>query len=234
VALDDTYVYWSHGYTGRSCPATVSRMSKQGGPATVLATNFVFPDRGRIVVDDQAVYFVAISNDATPVDGSIRSSARVWSVPKGGGAPVAVASPIARGEPAVDGRNVYWLSVPSDPPTPETPVPVTIMRTPRDGGGSSPLATLSRNITALAFFDDRIYWAASGSHGVEFFCMDCAPPAELQSMGPGDAIPVTEVTMPSGSPSMTPASSPSGMPDPSRARNDPPAWHDARAASCRA
>lgn len=72
------------------------------------------------------------------------------------------------------------------------------MRTPPAGGASNPLATLSRNITALAFFDDRIYWAASGSHGVEFFCIDCVAPAEVQSMGPSDATPVTEVTMPAG------------------------------------
>ena len=198
VAVDDKYVYWSHGYTGRSCPATVSRMPKQGGAGTVLATNFVFPDRGRIVVDDRAVYFIAISTDATPIDGSIRSAAKVWSVPKDGGAPVAIAGPIAGGQPATDGQNVYWLSVPGDPPSPDTPVPVTIMRTPREGGASSRLATLARNITALAFFDDRIYWVASGSHGVGLSCIDCVAPAEVQSMGGTDATPVTEVTMPAG------------------------------------
>ena len=198
VAVDDAYVYWSHGYTGRSCPATVSRMPKPGGPVTVVAANFVFPDHGRIVVDDRAVYFVAISTDATPIDGSIRSAAKVWSVPKDGGTPVAIGGPIARGQPATDGRDVYWLSVPGDPPNPETPVPVTIMRTPRSGGASSPLATVSRNVTALAFFDDRVYWAASGAHDVEFFCMDCATPAEVQSMGPTDTTPITEVTMSTG------------------------------------
>jgi hypothetical protein len=192
LALDDTYVYSSHGYSSASCPAGVSRMPKEGGPVTLLATDFVFPDSGGIVLDDVAVYFVGMRS------GSGRSTAAVYAVPKVGGMARKIAGPVARGAPAVDGKNVYWLAVPGDPFDPITPVPASIMQTPLDGGPSRTLATLSRSIATLVFLDDRIYWAASGYHGIEYTCVDCSSPAEVQSMGPGDSKPVTDVTLAPG------------------------------------
>jgi hypothetical protein len=189
LALDETYVYSSHGYESASCPAGVSRMPKDGGPVTLLATDFVFPDVGGIVLDDVAVYFVGIRS------GGDRSTAAVYAVPKGGGTVLEIAGPVARGAPAVDGKNVYWLAVQGDPPDPTTPVPTSIMQTPRDGGPSRILATLSRSIATLMFLGDRIYWVASGYHGVEYMCVDCSSPAEVQSMGPGDSKPTIDVTL---------------------------------------
>ena len=105
----------SHGYSSASCPAGVSRIPKDGGPVTVLATDFVFPDWGGIILDDVAVYFVGI-----PSGAGDRSTAAVYAVPKVGGTARQIAGPIARGAPAVDGKNVYWLAVPGDPPDPTT------------------------------------------------------------------------------------------------------------------
>jgi hypothetical protein len=192
LALDDTYVYSSHGYSSASCPAGVSRMPKDGGPVTLLATDFVFPDSGGIVLDDVSVYFVGMRS------GGDRSTAAVYAVPKAGGTAREVAGPVARGAPAVDGKNVYWLAVPGDPPDPTTPVAVSIMQTARDGGPSRTVATLSRSIATIFFLDDRIYWVASGYHGVEYMCVDCSSPAEVQSMGPRDSKPVTDVTLDPG------------------------------------
>jgi hypothetical protein len=192
LALDDTYVYSSHGYTSASCPAGVSRMPKDGGPVTPLATDFIFPDWGGIVLDDVSVYFIGMRS------GSDRSAAAVYAVPKVGGTAREIAGPVARGAPAVDGKKVYWLAVPGDPPDPTTPVPTSIMQTPRDGGPSRTLATLSRSIATLVFLGDRIHWVASGYHGIEYMCVDCSSPAEVQSMGPGDSKPVTDVTLDPG------------------------------------
>ena len=195
IALDDAYVYFSAGWSSSDCPGTVSRVPKVGGPVTRVTSQFTFPDGGGFVLDDESVYFVGMPADAS---GNGPSTAAVYAAPKSGGTAVVVAAPAATGAPAVDGENVYWLAPQGLPPDPTTAVPVSIMQTPRHGGANRMLATLTRNITALVFFDDRVYWVASGRHGVEYLCIDCGAPAQVQSLGPGESSPKALVTMSSG------------------------------------
>jgi hypothetical protein len=201
VAADDGYVYWSHGYTSLTCTASVSRMPKGGGPIEVLATGLIFNERGGIVLDDQAVYLVAVALTAAELvsgsDGSGDTRSKVYSVAKSGGTPVPIAGPIARGDAAVDGQGrVYWLSLLGEP-TPETLSTTSIMRTDRDGTTTS-LATVTGHVATLAFFGNRIYWVVSGYH-LNNICMECDTPTIVQSMGPGDLAPVTVVTLAAGS-----------------------------------
>jgi hypothetical protein len=71
------------------------------------------------------------------------------------------------------------------------------MRTAPDGTTTS-LATVSGNVARLAFFGNRIYWVVSGFHDAEYFCMGCDTPATVQSKGPGDLVPATQVTLAPG------------------------------------
>jgi hypothetical protein len=200
VAVDDGYVYWSHGYASTSCTASVSRMPKGGGPVEVLATGLIFEGEGGIVLDDQAVYVVAIALTASELmsvpSGLEHARSTVYSVAKSGGTPVPVAGPNVSGDPAVDGQGgVYWLSVSGDQPA--SPATTSIMRTDPDGTTRS-LATVSGNVARLAFFGNRIYWVVSGYHALTS-CIECDTLAIVQSMGPGDLAPVTSVTLAAGS-----------------------------------
>jgi hypothetical protein len=200
VAVDGDHVYWSHGYTSTTCTASVSRTQKSGGPVEMLATGFVFNGRGGLVVDDGAVYFVAIA--LTPAElASVPSGlglerSTVYSVAKSGGAPIALGGPFARGDPADDDQGaVYWSAWQSDPATAETPPAISIQRTDRKGTTVS-LATATGNVAALAFFGARLDWVESGYHGAEYICFACDVPAVVRSMGSGDLAPVTEATAP--------------------------------------
>jgi hypothetical protein len=195
VAVDSDHVYWSHGYTSTTCTASISRTPKNGGPIEVLVTGLIFNDWGGIVLDDAAVYFVAVELASSP-GGSGRARSRVYSVAKSGGTPVAIGGPIAVGYPVVDGQGtVYWLSLLSDAASAPTQSKISIQRTDRNGTTAS-LATVTGNVAALAFFGDRIYWVESGYHGVEYFCIACDVPAVIRSMGSRDRAPVTEATPP--------------------------------------
>lgn len=200
VAVDDGYVYWSHGYTSTSCTASVSRMPKGGGPVEVLATGLIFEGEGGIVLDDQAVYVVATALTASELmsvpSGLEHARSTVYSVAKSGGTPIPVAGPNVSGDPAVDGQGgVYSLSVPGDQPA--SPATTSIMRTDSEGTTKS-LATVNGNVARLAFFGNRIYWVVSGYH-LNNICMECDTPTIVQSMGPGDLAPVTVVTLAAGS-----------------------------------
>jgi hypothetical protein len=195
IALDDEYVYWSIGYSSASCPTGVSRAPKVGGSAVKLATDML-GGQG-IVLDDQFVYLVGDLVANGPLfDGSSASRTKVYAVPKAGGAPNAIAGPRARGAPAVGGRNVYWVADLTQAGA--TTTTAAIMRTD-SRGTSTKLATLSENVVRLAFYGDRIYWAASGFSGPNGFCaLDCDTPANVKSMGPGDPAPVNEITLAKG------------------------------------
>jgi hypothetical protein len=195
IALDDGFVYWSHGYTSASCPAAVMRTPKEGGATTTLATGLIFPGNGGLVLDDKSVYMVAVASVPPNSAGSGRAS--VYSVPKTGGTATAIAGTAgAIGAPAVDGKNVYWIA--SDSPLIGSAISTSVMRTSIGDSSSVTLATVPRNVTTLFFFGDRIYWAASGYHGVEYLCIDCDSPATVQSLGNRESTPVSEVTLATG------------------------------------
>jgi hypothetical protein len=193
IALDDTYVYWARGDTGAGCPGAgvIARAPKAGGAIEVLANGLAFPYGDGLAIDDQNVYMVA------SVEGA-QDGPYLVAIPKAGGAMVQLGGPLAAGSPVLDGQNVYWLTGTSAAPLPMVP-PYTLMRTARDGSGSTAVATIDRNVTALAFYDDRIYWVESGTRSVFYSCVDCTQPSAVKSMGPADVSPVTELTMTDGS-----------------------------------
>jgi hypothetical protein len=193
IAVDDTYVYWSRGEQGMSCPGggVIARVPKSGGPIEVLANALIFPGKGGLTLDDTYVYATAFLESNAPDDGPY-----VYAFPKAGGAPIKLTD-FAGGDPVNDGRNVYWLG--AGPATSPSSPSYTLVRTARDGSASTTVATIARNVTALAFFDDRIYWVESGAHAVEYQCNDCSMPSAVRSMGPADTDPVTEVTLTDGS-----------------------------------
>lgn len=158
---------------------------------TTLTTGFAFPGRGGIVLDGQNVYFIG------GLFGSGPGSTSVYALPKSGGAAKAIAgSAGATGDPAADGQNVYWVTSSGDAITGGWST--SMMRASAAGGSSGSIATIARNITALFFYGDRLYWAASGFHGVEYLCVDCNAAAQIQSIGRGDSAPTTEVMLARG------------------------------------
>ena len=145
------------------------------------------------------MYFVAVALTASELvsgpDGSGNKRSTVYSVAKSGGTPVPIAGPIAGGDPAVDGRSVYWVSVPDGQGYYSTST--SIMRTDRDGT-TTRLAAVTGYVERLAFFENRLYWVASGFHGAEYICVACDTPSIVQSKGSGDLAPMTEVTLAAG------------------------------------
>jgi sugar lactone lactonase YvrE len=91
IAVDTSSVYWTNHFAG-----TVMKVSKAGGPTTMLASDQGYPDF--VAVDSTGVYWTA-QRDGT-----------VMRVGLDGGPPMIIASgQLSPGRIALDACYVYWL-----------------------------------------------------------------------------------------------------------------------------
>jgi hypothetical protein len=107
IAIDARWVYWLEGIVGDFAPRIdgerLVRASRDGGPATALATGL--QGATELAVDDVAAYVVVVSNA-----GGARGG-RILRVPlAGGGATTIVSSDVEPAALRVDADRVYWVA----------------------------------------------------------------------------------------------------------------------------
>jgi hypothetical protein len=175
VAVDETSVYWTdegwgcqNGSTGQDaespCPFSVVKIKKEGGVPVTLTSgqnnageDLYLDNPAGIVVDETSVYWTNPSQDFEPVG-------TVMSVPKGGGAPITLAS--GQGITpaiAVDSDNVYWTS--------ETFADAgllvgLVMSVPKGGGTPVTLVETPNIVSSMTVGVNRVYWASTVSPNV--------------------------------------------------------------------
>lgn len=158
VAIDDSFVYWTH-WEGGGGVIRAPRGSMGQGPFTTIATGDV---PNNLAVDDTHVYWV------------LRTSGTVRRAPKDG---LGQAETLAQNqgevrEIAVDATHVYWTTSASG----------TVMKSPKEGGGQvEPVAVAQANPRMLAADATGVYWANAASGTV----MRAAPDGQITAVAAG-------------------------------------------------
>ncbi len=130
IAVDASYVYW----VSAGDPCTVGKVGLAGGTPITLAQ--VSGAGFGLALDATSVYWT--------------SSAAVWSVPKGGGQAVQLATPGGQGI-AVDESNAYWTATDG-----------TVDKVPIQGGPVTALARAQARPDAIAVDASSVYWVDRG------------------------------------------------------------------------
>jgi hypothetical protein len=168
IALGASEVFWANGMFGAS-DGWIMRVSPEAG----VATTFASPQNAiSIAIDEANVYWTVVGallreptagGKATTLasDGGTRghlaldAAALYWGTRDGvvkiwldGGAAAPLAVGHAAGLMALDSTDLYWIA--DNPPT--------LMKTPIDGGASTPIASVSNTVGGLATDGISVYW----------------------------------------------------------------------------
>lgn len=134
IQVDATQVYFIESGTG-----SILRVSKWGGPVTVLVAGQAKPTR--IAVDDTHLYWTNALG------------ASVMRVPKAGGPPMLVSAASEPSVIAVSGDEVFWVNA-SDR---------TVMKAPKDGSGAAlTLWTDVENVVSMRVDETHVYTSPPG------------------------------------------------------------------------
>lgn len=160
MAVDASNVFWTTAYGGNG---SVRKVSKNGGPVTVLASN-PFPSSPTAILVEGGFVFWSDSHGGN--GGSINKT------PVGGGATVVLGSGPTSFNPfhlASDGTYLYWLSSDGAPCYCVTPKQTVVKRVPIAGGAVSNLVTLVGESSDIAVDSTNVYVTSYGTYNAQNF-----------------------------------------------------------------